>query len=63
MYVSEQRNFRDFRNPDALFWKQMDLVYGEWTGGVNNDGMYEKKGQIPISQVSTGLNYLKKKYV
>ena len=52
MYISETKTFRDFKNPAALFWKQEDLVYGDWTAGVNGDGNFVKKGHIPVSEVS-----------
>ena len=52
MYISEQEFFTDFNNKDALFWLEEDLVYGDWTGGMNRDGTFEKKGTLKISDVS-----------
>ena len=51
MYISEQEKFNDFDNPDALFWVEEELVYGDWTSGMNGDGSYEKKSVLPISEV------------
>ena len=51
MYISEQEFFTDFNNKDALFWLEEDIVYGDWTGGMNGDGTFEKKGQLTISEV------------
>nr|KAG5704265.1 hypothetical protein BaRGS_012553 [Batillaria attramentaria] len=35
VYVSEQEDFDDFANEDALFWVEKGLVYGDWTSGLN----------------------------
>ena len=51
MYISESETFNDFDNPNALFWLEEELIYGDWTGGPNGDGSYIKSGQIPISEV------------
>ena len=37
VYVSEQEKFNDFANGDALIWLEEELVYGDWTSGVNGD--------------------------
>ena len=51
VYVSEQEKFNDFANGDALIWLEEELVYGDWTSGVNGDGSYEKKTNLAISEV------------
>ncbi|KAH9488723.1 Cleft lip and palate transmembrane protein 1 like protein [Bulinus truncatus] len=50
VYVSEQEEFTDFKNEKALFWLERGLVYGDWTGGVNNDGSFETTGTIDASE-------------
>lgn len=52
VYLSEQEKFSDFDNPAALFWLEEELIYGDWTSGMNGDGSYEKKATLPISEVS-----------
>ena len=56
VYLSEKEVFDDFDNPKALFWMEEELVYGDWTSGVNSDGTYNKVLKIPASEV--GLNHL-----
>ncbi|BFZ07705.1 hypothetical protein BsWGS_10743 [Bradybaena similaris] len=50
VYISEQEEFTDFKNEDALFWMKPGLVYGEWTDGPNADGSFEKSGVISASE-------------
>ena len=51
VYISEQERFTGFTNPDALIWLEEELIYGDWTSGVNGDGSYEKKTSLAISEV------------
>lgn len=51
VYISDQEEFTDFKNEDALFWLKTGLVYGDWTEGPNGDGSFEKTGQIQASEV------------
>ncbi|XP_060084334.1 putative lipid scramblase CLPTM1 [Ylistrum balloti] len=51
IYLSLQEEFTDFNKPDSLFWHQKDLVYGDWTSGVDGDGSFVKSGQIPTPEV------------
>jgi hypothetical protein len=50
VYITETPTFNDFNNKDALFWLEEELQYGDWLGGPNGDGTFEKNGQIPISE-------------
>lgn len=52
VYVSEQEEFTDFNNEEALFWVEEGLVYGDWTSGPNGDGIFQRDGQIIPSEVS-----------
>ncbi|KAJ8311058.1 hypothetical protein KUTeg_011392 [Tegillarca granosa] len=60
IYVSEQEEFTDFKNPDALFWRQAHIEYGDWENGPNNDGSYTKYGKIitPEAVQNNGSIYL-----
>ncbi|KAL8610919.1 Cleft lip and palate transmembrane protein 1 like protein [Nucella lapillus] len=49
VYLSEEEDFKDFKNEDALFWVQKGLTYGDWENGPNSDGSFEKSGQIEVS--------------
>ena len=53
VYISEQEDFKDFLNPDALFWLEEEIVYGDWTGGFAGDGSYTHSGQYEVPEVST----------
>ncbi|ESO91931.1 hypothetical protein LOTGIDRAFT_233250 [Lottia gigantea] len=50
VYISEQEDFTDFDNEQALFWTKKNLIYGDWTDGENGDGTFEHSGKIPASQ-------------
>ncbi|PVD26713.1 hypothetical protein C0Q70_14391 [Pomacea canaliculata] len=50
VYVSEQEEFTDFNNEEALFWVEEGLVYGDWTSGPNSDGTFQRDGQIIPSE-------------
>ena len=52
VYISEKSTFNDFDDESALFWLEEQVVYGDWTGGVQGDGSYVKTGQITVSEVS-----------
>ena len=56
VYVSDQEDFTDFKNEKALFWLERGVVYGDWSGGDNEDGSYEMSGQIEASEVFIDLN-------
>lgn len=49
--MSEQEEFTDFKNPDALFWRQAHIEYGDWEKGPDNDGSYTKIGKINTPEV------------
>lgn len=51
IYLSEQEDFTDFNNEDALFWSLKGLEYGDWTSGPNGDGSYIKEGKIQTPPV------------
>ncbi|GFO07340.1 cleft lip and palate transmembrane protein 1-like [Plakobranchus ocellatus] len=50
VFVSEQETFTDFKNEAALFWLKRGIVYGDWVGGPNEDGSFQKHGQIEASE-------------
>ena len=50
--MSETDEFTDFNNKDALIWLEEELLYGDWTSGLEGDGSYGKQMQIPISTVT-----------
>ncbi|XP_052697310.1 putative lipid scramblase CLPTM1 [Crassostrea angulata] len=60
IYLSEQEDFTDFNNEDALFWSLKGLEYGDWTSGPNGDGSYIKEGKIqtPPNVINNGSIYL-----
>lgn len=52
--------FNAFNDEAALFWKETDLVYGDWTSGPNGDGSRLKSSTFPVPQVllNNGSLYL-----
>jgi hypothetical protein len=51
VYVSDKEIFENFTDKNALFWLEEELQYGDWAGGPNGDGTYEKNGLIEVSEV------------
>lgn len=49
VYISEKEEFKDFQNPASLFWLKENLIFGDWTSGLNNDGSYSHTKNIPIT--------------
>ena len=47
VYLTESEHFTDFSSD--LFWLEEDLSYGDWTGGLNEDGTYEKSANVQFS--------------
>lgn len=60
VYLSESEVFTDFKNPKAQFWVKKGLSYGDWTGGPEGDGSFERRGQISLteSMMNNGSIYL-----
>ena len=52
VYISDSEFFRDFKNPKALVWIKDDLVYGDWTSGLEGDGTYSHSISFPAPEVS-----------
>ncbi len=51
VYISEQNKFNDFNDRNSLFWLEEELEYGDWTSGLNQDGVYTKEAEISLSEV------------
>ncbi|KAH9380566.1 hypothetical protein HPB48_017324 [Haemaphysalis longicornis] len=50
VYISESSTFDRFDDPEALVWKQPDIVYGDWYGGPNGDSSYTKTTKFRPSE-------------
>lgn len=46
----QKERFRDFEDPNALFWHEEGLIYGDWSSGPNGDGTREKSVSIPTPE-------------
>ncbi|XP_055546633.1 putative lipid scramblase CLPTM1 [Wyeomyia smithii] len=60
VYISEDPTQVDFADPNALVWLQEDLMYGDWYGGRNGDGIFTVNTQIKASErlMNNGSIYL-----
>nr|XP_019533088.2 cleft lip and palate transmembrane protein 1 homolog [Aedes albopictus] len=60
VYISEDAKEVDFNDPSALVWLQEDLMYGDWYGGRDGDGIYTVSTQIKASErlMNNGSIYL-----
>ena len=47
VYLKESEQFSGYDSD--LFWLEEDLVYGDWTSGLNGDGSFEKRSTLQIS--------------
>uniref|UniRef100_A0A1W7RAS7 Cleft lip and palate transmembrane protein 1 n=1 Tax=Hadrurus spadix TaxID=141984 RepID=A0A1W7RAS7_9SCOR len=50
VYISEKEDFSEFNNSDLLKWYQPELIYGDWYGGPDNNGIYSMETEIAISE-------------
>eukprot|EP00096_Caligus_rogercresseyi_P005412 TRINITY_DN2081_c0_g2_i2.p1 TRINITY_DN2081_c0_g2~~TRINITY_DN2081_c0_g2_i2.p1 ORF type:complete len:633 (-),score=222.07 TRINITY_DN2081_c0_g2_i2:1288-3186(-) len=50
VYLSEEYEFGDFNNSDALVWKLDSLNYGSYSGGEEDDGVYTFSTSFPTSK-------------
>ena len=62
VYVSEDEEFSDFKNENALFWVEKGLVYGDWESGPNGDGSYTMSGHVEASEVQLSFYVMEKVY-
>lgn len=51
MYISEDKDFKNFDDNSSLFWKKTNVIYGDWYGGPNKDGSFTKSTKIVPSAV------------
>lgn len=51
MYVSERSDEPSFKDENELVWIQKNIMFGDWEGGPNKDGILEYQTQIKISDV------------
>uniref|UniRef100_A0A8D8ME80 Cleft lip and palate transmembrane protein 1 homolog n=1 Tax=Culex pipiens TaxID=7175 RepID=A0A8D8ME80_CULPI len=50
VYVSDDPAVVNFSDPSALVWLQEDLMYGDWYGGRDGDGIFTVNTQIKASE-------------
>lgn len=50
IYISEEEKFKDFDNPNSLFWYIDNIEYGNWEFGENKDGVLTKSSQIELNE-------------
>ena len=43
--------FNEFDNPDAIFWRETNLIYGDWTSGPEGDGSRAKSISFPTPEI------------
>lgn len=50
VYISEDPAWVNFNDPSSLVWLQEDLMYGDWYGGRDGDGIFTINTQIKASE-------------
>ena len=50
-YISEAEKFTDFNDLKSLYWSLNDIEYGDWTGGLENDGVFVFDNKIELTEV------------
>nr|CAG4643808.1 EOG090X032C [Lepidurus arcticus] len=60
IYVSENSETPDFKDPSSLIWTENGILYGDWYGGVSKDGIFafETEIDIPEAVMNNGTIYL-----
>uniref|UniRef100_A0A182K1E8 Uncharacterized protein n=1 Tax=Anopheles christyi TaxID=43041 RepID=A0A182K1E8_9DIPT len=60
VYISEDQYNVDFNDPNSLIWLQEGLIYGDWYGGRDGDGIFTLNTQIKASEqlMNNGSIYL-----
>jgi len=60
VYISENRQQPDFSDPSQHIWELTNLMYGDWYGGIENDGIYSQdvELQIPEAVQNNGSFYM-----
>ncbi|EDX15341.1 cleft lip and palate transmembrane protein 1 [Drosophila simulans] len=60
VWLSENPDEVNFQQKSNLLWLQEDLTYGDWTSGVNRDGIYTHSLKLKTSQhlMNNGSVYL-----
>lgn len=53
VYMNEEETFTQFSNSENSVWVKEDLRYGDWTSGINGDGIFSKCHKFSPSHVSS----------
>jgi len=62
VYISEDsKSISNFTNAN-LVWEQGGLIYGDWSGGANSDGIYIHSTEVHLSKVPFALNFHQQKF-
>ena len=48
---------KNFSSNEYLFWKETDIIYGNWYDGPNKDGSRDVHGEIKVSEVCIEATY------
>ena len=51
--MNEEETFTQFSNSENSVWVKEDLRYGDWTSGINGDGIFSKCHKFSPSHVSS----------
>lgn len=49
LYINENKFQLNFTDSSQLVWRQLDLVYGDWSSGPTGNGEYFTEVNIPLS--------------
>lgn len=50
VYISEDFDKVNFTNPESLIWYKQNLIYGDWSSGIDRDGIYKHHTSIQASE-------------
>ena len=50
--MSERSDEPRFKDENELVWVQKNIIFGDWEGGLNKDGIFEHEALIKTSKVS-----------
>jgi len=60
VYISEDSHLPNFNDPTQHLWELTNVMYGDWYGGLDNDGLYSQslELQIPEAVQNNGSFYM-----
>lgn len=50
VYISENKHHPDFSDPSQHIWELTNIMYGDWYGGIDNNGIFTQDVELTIPE-------------